>query len=396
MAVRRKWNPATNRFEVTGDNILDNAWNTSGTVPATTTTAPKPKAPQGPVAPKGATTTSVPRTTTSVPATTTTGAPTTTTSVPSASSAHRKSKGAQGPAAPKGATKGGRGTSRGATAEGYNIYQIQSALQNTKPEGLTDEQWATLLTSLTGTSAGGGSGAGAAAKGLAGYVGGMQAAAQQEAAGREAQAMYGQMAGTNYNAALQDIAGRYAPQLEALNKYYTGAGAGALQGITDATTQAKAGLGTPTAYQDLQSALLSAPQQALDLTQYGASTEAAAKQQATDAETAKFISDLIGRGYKQTQAVNQDYMTALKNAVSGSEEQAKGQLATTLAGLQAADIGNLRSAQQTEVSNAAAMRDQLVKAGIEALMSGKQTAASTRANTAASYGAYKPKKKKSK
>lgn len=366
MATKRKWNPQTNRFEVVGGDGVSPSPMTGTTVASVPTTSvpAAPKAAQGPMVP---------------PTTPTTAAPVKT--------------------APKkagGASAGGRGTTPGYGAQEYKDYAIQQAFNLTQPEGagggLTLAQLQALLGD-GGASAAAQKAALAAAQGRAAYGGGMRAAAGQEAAGKEAQALYNQMAADEYARMTGDITARYAPQIEALTKYYGGAESDALKAITAASQAASESLAAPTAYKDLQAALLSAPTQALDIGKYGATGELAAKQAASDAETAKFISDLMNRGYQQTQAINTDYMTALKNAVAGTEQQARGQLASTVAGLQAQDVAGLRSAQQTETANAAAMRDQLLKAGIEALMSGKTTAATTRASTETSYGQYKPKPK---
>ena len=93
---------------------------------------------------------------------------------------------------------------------------------------------------------------------------------------------------------------------------------------------------------------------------------------------------------------NKDYMTALRNAVTAEGAQGQNALTAQLAGLQAQETGGVRTAMTQEQQNAAAARDALIKAGLDALISGKQTAAATRAETTKSYGQYKPKKGKGK
>jgi hypothetical protein len=127
---------------------------------------------------------------------------------------------------------------------------------------------------------------------------------------------------------------------------------------------------------------------------YGVSPELAQKQAETDATTAKFISDMMTRGYEQTQAVNKDYMDALRNAVTASGAQGQNALVSQLASLQAQEQGAVRQAQTQDEQTAMAARDALIKSGLDALISGKNTAAATRAATTKSYGQYKPKKAK--
>lgn len=258
-------------------------------------------------------------------------------------------------------------------------------------DGMTLEE---ILAYLNG-SAGGGA-ASKAASGRAAYTAGMQAASQQEAAATQAQNLYDQLAGTTYSAAMSDITNRYNPQFDAIKKYYAAQGEQAKGAITGATTAALAALTDPTAYQNLMAPFIGAPKQGLDLGMYGVSPEAAQKQAETDAATAKFISDMMTRGYAQTQAVNKDYMTALRNAVTAEGAQGQNALTAQLAGLQAQETGGVRTAMTQEQQNAAAARDALIKAGLDALISGKQTAAATRAETTKSYGQYKPKKGKGK
>lgn len=350
MAAKRKWNPQTGRFEAASDS--------------SPTAAAPAKPVQGPVVAR--------------PTTGRSGA-----TAPVAKIAQ-----------PAQQVQGGRGVTPGYTGQQYKDYAVENALNQTAPQGaaggITLDQLQALLGD-GGASAAAAKAAQEAAMGRAAYGGGMRSAADQEAAAQQAQAMYNQLAASEYDRMKSEIAARYNPQLEALNKYYTGAQSGATEAINAASQQAMTSLVNPTAYQDLQAALLTAPQQALDIGQYGATGELAAKQSAADAESAKFISDLLNRGYKQTQAVNTDYLTSLKNASVGSQQQALQQLVNTVAGLRAQDTSKINQAQQAEMSAADEMRNKLIQSGIEAMFSGKTGAAQTRAETEAKYGAYKPK-----
>jgi hypothetical protein len=251
------------------------------------------------------------------------------------------------------------------------------------------------LQSLLGTKSSGGSSAAAkSAAGRSAYTSGMQAAAEQEAAATAAQNLYNQLAGTTYQSAMADITGKYSPQLEAIKNYFATQGEQAKGAMTGATTAALGALQDPTAYQKLMAPLIGAPQQGLDLGMYGVSPELAQKQAETDATTAKFISDMMTRGYEQTQAVNKDYMDALRNAVTASGAQGQNALVSQLASLQAQEQGAVRQAQTQDEQTAMAARDALIKSGLDALISGKNTAAATRAATTKSYGQYKPKKAK--
>lgn len=428
-----KFNPATGKYE--NYNPADGSWNPVvpgnnnlysllNQVPVTTMAAPS----------------------TTVPAKT-----------PSKASgrASKPSKGRQGPVLPQGpvlgqqtassvvpvgAGAGFHGAAAAAQRNPYTQKQFQQYLQ-TQAGSAAEGQFAgmgDLLKMLSGLGATGGGGTALqAAKGRAGYTGGMAAATEQEKAAAAAQAeynrlaqerygqqmqdvaaaqeAYNQLAQQGYTQQMQDIGAAYNPQMEAIKNYFASQGQQAGETISQATAGALAGLTAPTAYQGLTAPLVSAPTQGLDLATYGATGEMASQQAATDAATAKFISDLVGRGYQQTQAVNQDYMTALQNAVRGSGTQAAQQLQANIAALQGQELGNLRGQrfqqeqQAADLRNqlltrgidamlagrqgAASIRDQLAQAGIEAAMSGKEKAAATRAATLSSYGAYAPKKK---
>jgi len=231
----------------------------------------------------------------------------------------------------------------------------------------------------------------AKAAGKAGYEGGMAAATAQEAAASQAKALYEQLASSGYTEQMKGISDRFTPQFDAMKQYYTGQSTAAQKQINDAAAAALGGMVNPTAYQNLQSALLSAPTQNLGLGTYGATGQLAQQQGELDANTAKFLSDLVNRGYQQTQAANQDYNTALRNAVTGTQAANLQGLTNLITGLQAQDTAGLRQQQQTAEGQAADIRQQMLLEGIKALLQGQTTAASTRASTLANYGAYAPK-----
>jgi hypothetical protein len=121
-----------------------------------------------------------------------------------------------------------------------------------------------------------------------------------------------------------------------------------------------------------------------------------------DAATSKQIADLFGRSNKQLAGAETDYYTGLQNAARGAQAAGKSNLATVLATLQGqdkagiegnrrAELAGLQASRTAAQGSATDLQNQLLAKGIDAVMSGKQAAATTRAQTTASYGV--PKKK---
>ena len=399
MAAKRKWNPQTGRFELQGDNGAGDMLNNAFTGTPTATTTPKPKASkpnQGPVAPS----TTAPKQTT----TTTTPKPTTTTVAPKP----KASKPNQGPVAPKKTQPAGPSFRQGEQASNvaydkWSTDQFMTGLRDLFGKNFDINTLAALLGSGgTGASSAASKyayqlalenakGANAIAQGKAGYEGGMAAAQAEEAAGQQAKALYDQLASSGYTEQMKGISDRFTPQYDAMKQYYTGQSTAAQKQINDAAQVALTGMVNPTAYQGLQSALLSAPTQNLGLGTYGATGQLAQQQGELDANTAKFLSDLVNRGYQQTQAANTDYNTALKNAVTGTQSANLQGLTNLITGLQAQDNAGIRQAQQGQELQAQDARQQMLLEGIKALLQGQTSAAGTRASTLANYGAYAPK-----
>lgn len=350
---------------------------------ATTTTAPAP-------------TTTIPRTTTTVaprgtvaPSTTAPKAPTTTVVSPSTTAPTRSNTGgAKSPAT----TNVGRGS---IAAQENRDQTVLSSVD----EALNSEDPTALIQAILALSAASGGGGGSPAVDYANaYRSGIAGARQQELAAQQAQQAYQRAGQSVYDTQMADIAARYAPQMTALENYYTTQSTAATDAINKAAQDALANIKDPTAFANLQALVGAAPQQGLgaDLAAYGATGGLAQQQAGTDEAYNKFIADLQNRSYQATQAANQDYSTALRNAITGSQAGALQGLTQAVTGLRAQDVANLRGARQQDEGSAAAARDALVQAGLESLLSGQQTAAATRAATEQQYGAYKPKKKSGK
>jgi len=353
------------------------------TVPkATTTTAPK------------ATTTTAPKaTTTTAPRATTTTVPkATTTTVPATTATQRGGMG--GPTAAQvgaGRYVGGKGFKQ----EDTFIVDKEAEKQTNQEDISTVLELAKRLGLLDGSGKGGG---GKATDYTNAYISGIQGAKQQEVAATQAQQMYNQLAQQMYGQQVADINARYAPQQTALDNYYATQTAAGTEAINKAAADALANIKDPTAFANLQALVGTTPQQGLgaDLAAYGASGQAAQQQAGTDEAYNKFLADLQNRSYQAQQAAGVDYATALRNAITGSQAAGLTGLTQGITGLKAQDVANLRTAQAQDVGAAEDFRSSLMQAGLQALLEGRQNAATTRASTEQQFGAYKPKKSKCK
>ena len=249
------------------------------------------------------------------------------------------------------------------------------------------------------------------------YRAGMSAADIQAQAGADAQTQYGALAQTAYNDAKTAADSIYTPAAGDTNTYYDTqianlqkyidtqriAGTGA---IDTATADLLAGLKGTSAYQDASVANVAAPTQGLGdmLAAYGGTGKSAQEQQNMDAATSKQIADLFGRSNKQLAGAETDYYTGLQNSARGAQAAGKANLATVLASLQGQDKAGIETNRRSELAglqanrNAATsaatdLQNQLLAKGIDSVMSGKQAAATTRAQTTASYGVPKKAKK---
>ncbi len=247
------------------------------------------------------------------------------------------------------------------------------------------------------------------------YRAGMSAADIQAQAGTDAQTQYGALAQTAYNNAKTAADNIYTPavgdtntyydtQIANLQKYIDTQRTSATGAIDTATTDLLAGLKGTSAYQDASVANVAAPTQGLGdmLAAYGGTGQSAQEQQNMDAATSKQIADLFGRSNKQLAGAETDYYTGLQNAARGAQAAGKSNLATVLATLQGqdkagiegnrrAELAGLQASRTAAQGSATDLQNQLLAKGIDAVMSGKQAAATTRAQTTASYGV--PKKK---
>lgn len=249
------------------------------------------------------------------------------------------------------------------------------------------------------------------------YRAGMGAADIQAQAGVDAQTQYGALAKTAYDTAKTAADSIYNPAVGDTNTYYD-TQVGNLQKYVDAqrtaatgtidasTADLLAGLKGTTAYQDASVANVAAPTQGLGdmLKSYGGTGQSAQEQQNMDAASAKQISEMFGRSNKQLAGAETDYYTGLQNAAKGAQAAGKANLASVLATIQAQDKSGIETNRRSELAGLQATRaasqgtatdlqNQLLAKGIDSLMSGKQAAATTRAQTTASYGVPKPKAK---
>lgn len=273
-----------------------------------------------------------------------------------------------------------------------NVGLSTSAVEKALKEGTISPEVLKLIQEIYG--AGGGAGADKTTDYKNAYRSGIAGARQQELAAQQAREMYDKAAESLYGSRMEAIGTRYAPQMTALEDYYRGQSTAATEAINKAAQDALANIKDPTAFANLQALVGAAPQQGLgaDLTAYGASGAAAQQQAASDEAYNKFIADLQNRSYQTTQAAGQDYTTALRNAITGSQAGALQGLAQTVAGLRSQDVAGLRGRRAEEEAAVQAVRDSLTQAGLQAMLEGKQTAAATRVATEQKYGAYKPKK----
>jgi hypothetical protein len=345
-----------------------------------------PATPAGPASP---TTTAPKATTTTAPAPTTTIPQTTTTTAP------KRPVAPSGPAGYKGVSP----TASTRAAAGAKTREEDTATVTTALEkAFNSGDLATIMNWFETVYGKGGGGGDPAVDYANAYRSGIAGARQQELAAQQSQQAYQQAGQSLYDTQLAAIRERYAPQMTALENYYTTQSTAATDAINKAAQDALANIKDPTAFANLQALVSAAPQQGLnaDLSAYGASAGLAQQQAGTDEAYNKFLADLQNRSYQTTQAANQDYSTALRNAITGSQAGALQGLTQAVAGLRSQDVANLRGQEQQDVGSAAAARDALVQAGLQSLLSGQQTAAATRAATEQQYGAYKPKKKSGK
>ena len=421
--ARAKWNPATGRFETAGG--VDNPPN--GFAPAGTqyvdVVTGQTKMAQGGAGPDivvgnaSPTTTGAPKATktTQTPkaSTTTTMAPkagATTTTVPAKPTSTTK-RGGQGGVAPT--PQQTQALRTGPTAD----TAVNSALE---PPTDSNALLLAFLKSQAAVSGGGGSGTktDTPAELAAKYRANVEAANIQAQAGATAQTDYNAIGESAYKNATDtanpmfaqqtlDTNAFYNSQLEAIKKYYGEQNTQASKTISDAGATFLAGLPDATAFANAQVANLPQAQQGLTdaLSAYGATGNKAKEVSTQDAAYIDAIAKLQTSANAQLSAADKAYMASLKTAGLGANTAAQQALAGNLAGLQAQDTSGVNAARRSEIGNinqnkaaatsdAEALRQQYISKGIEALMSGKQTAAATKAQAASDYGV--PKKAKSK
>jgi hypothetical protein len=182
----------------------------------------------------------------------------------------------------------------------------------------------------------------------------------QTQAGKKAQTQYNALAQSAFNDAQAASQGFYKTQAEQANT-----------AIDAATKTYLENLIKPTAYSNASFAQLVPQQQGLlaSLQAYGATGQQAQQQQAQDTEFNRFLTQLMTTGAQSLQTADQGYFDALRNAGTG------GQAAARLGVTQ-----NTTAMQNQSTAQAEAMRQQLIQAGIQALMTGQSNAANTLAS----------------
>jgi hypothetical protein len=182
----------------------------------------------------------------------------------------------------------------------------------------------------------------------------------QTQAGKKAQAQYNAMAQSGFDAAQLAAQSFYRTQAEQANT-----------SIDAATKAYLENLIKPTAYSNAAFLQLTPQQQGLmsNLQAYGATGQQAQQQQTQDAEFNRFLTQLMTTGAQSLQTADQGYFDALRNAGTG------GQAAARLGVTQ-----NTTAMQNQSTAQAEAVRQQLIQAGIQALMAGQTNAANTLAS----------------
>jgi hypothetical protein len=182
----------------------------------------------------------------------------------------------------------------------------------------------------------------------------------QTQAGKKAQSQYNALAQKAFNDAQTASQGFYKTQAEQANT-----------AIDAATKTYLENLIKPTAYSNASFAQLAPQQQGLlaNLQAYGATGQQAQQQQAQDTEFNRFLTQLMTTGAQSLQTADQGYFDALRNAGTG------GQAAARFGVTQ-----NTTAMQNQSTAQAEAVRQQLIQAGIQALMAGQSNAANTLAS----------------
>ena len=434
--ARAKWNPKTGRFETaSGVDNPPNGFAPAGTqyvdaVTGQTKIAGGGGAPDVVIGNASPTTTGAPKAkTTGVPKPKTTkGGSTTSTTTPKAGAkpAGTTVRGGQGGVAPTAQQTQALRTGPTPTSA------VNQALE--EPADSNDALLA-FLRSQAAIAGSGGTKTPTPAELAAKYQAGVAAGNIQEQAGVNAQTQYntlgqsaydnavnaftpmfaGQTADVNkfYDAQTGTANTNYDNQLAAMQKYYAQQGAQAGKTIGDAGATFLAGLPDATAFANAQVANLPQAQQQLGdaLAAYGATGNEAKGVSTQDAAFMDAIAKMQTSANTQLSSADKAYMASLRTAGMGANTAAQQALAGNIAGLQAQDtsgintsrrnemsdissarrgeLGNIKQSQLGATSDAESLRQSYISKGIDALMSGKQTAAETKAQAAADYGVPK-------
>ena len=296
-----------------------------------------------------------------------------------------------------------------------------------------------FLKSQAAINGGGGTKTPTAAELAAKYRANVTAGNMQEQAGVDAQTQYNTLGQSAYDAAVNAFTPKFAGQttdvnkyyddqttaattnydnqLAAMQKYYDLQGAQAGKTIGDAGAAFLAGLPDATAFANAQVANLPQAQQGLGdaLAAYGATGNEAKGVSSQDAAYIDAIAKMQTSANTQLSSADKAYMASLRTAGQGANTAAQQALAGNIAGLRSQDasgintarrgemadissarrgeLGNINQSKLGAISDAESLRQSYISKGIDAMMSGKQTGAETKAQAAGEYGVPKKEPK---
>jgi hypothetical protein len=211
-----------------------------------------------------------------------------------------------------------------------------------------DPAFAQLISTLFGSGGSGGSGGPSRANR-------QRAARTVRQAGRQAKRDYTRLGNEGFDRTMA-----------AADTYYSGREGTARQQINDATTAFLESLVAPTAYADMPLPSMNVQEQGLmeALGAYGATGDLARQQRTSDQGNLDFASQLASRTAGQLNTAQTNYLNAIRNAGVAGQADALTNLTQ--------NVETMRGLTRTQ---AEAVRQGLIQQGIEALISGNQSAA---------------------
>lgn len=385
-----KWDARTNRYVFSNDGGMGGDVIADMMAPPTTAAAPATTTParRGP--------------TSQTPSRGTTPRPTTTTAAPTSTAAPRTPTTTVAPSAakPKAKTVKPSGNIPDFTNAAWRRGQQLGEEVTTAISGALNQP-GTDLTGLINTllsTAGDGSGGSGWKPNPAAAAAAFQAAAQQEAAGRGAQKQYQDLAASILAQTMGNIGTRYGQTESDINNWYNQQQTAAQQAINAANQQFLSSLPQATAYANPQLTAMTPEAQALGqmLGAYGATGAEAATVAQQDAQMNQAIANIMRQSAQQVGQAETGYMDALRRAGQGGQAAALTALAQNVLAGRTGELAGVRSQRAQEESQAQGAQQELLLAGIQALLQGQQMGAETRAKATAEYGRPPKKSKKPK